>query len=160
MSSIRGGGALDTGVLMGEVMASRSCICRTSLRQARPETFPQGITVRRTMHPEIAISHRDEKGWTVVEVHGEVDASTVPRIRDYVSACIEAGRYQLIIDLVGVSFMDSTGLGLFVAIGKRIRTHAGDLRLVITHPGVLQIFHITNLHRSLQIYDSVETAME
>ncbi|MCX4649532.1 STAS domain-containing protein [Streptomyces sp. NPDC055059] len=112
------------------------------------------------MHPEFAISHRDEKGWAVVEVHGEVDVATVPRIREYVSACIEGGRHRLIVDLAGVSFMDSTGLGLFVRIGKLIRTHAGDLRLVITNPGVLQIFHITNLHRSLQIYDSAEAAME
>ncbi|MFD0067071.1 MULTISPECIES: STAS domain-containing protein [unclassified Streptomyces] len=112
------------------------------------------------MHPEIAISHRHEKGWTVVEVHGEVDAHTVPQISKYVSACIEAGRHHLIVDLAGVPFMDSTGLGLFVRIGKRIRTHAGDLRLVITNPGVLQSFHITNLHRSLQIYDSAEAAME
>ncbi|MFB7420612.1 STAS domain-containing protein [Streptomyces sp. NPDC056121] len=112
------------------------------------------------MHPEFAISHRDEKGWTVVEVHGEVDVSTVPRIREYVRACIEAGRHHLIVDLVGVQFMDSTGLGLFVHIGKRIRAHAGDLRLVITNPNVLQIFQITNLHRSLQIYDSAKAAME
>ncbi|MFC9461680.1 STAS domain-containing protein [Streptomyces sp. NPDC056983] len=112
------------------------------------------------MRREFSISHRDERGWTVVEVHGEVDASTVPRIREYMGACIEAGRYHLIVDLVGVSFMDSTGLGLFVRIGKRIRTHAGDLRLVITNPNVLQIFHITNLHQSLQVHDSAKVAME
>ncbi|MFC9462594.1 anti-sigma factor antagonist [Streptomyces sp. NPDC056983] len=76
------------------------------------------------------------------------------------SARIEAGRHRLIVDLVGVPFMDSTGLGLYARIGKLIRAHAGDLRLAITNPNVLQIFHITNLHRSLQIYDSVETAME
>ncbi|WP_326715604.1 STAS domain-containing protein [Streptomyces sp. NBC_01474] len=151
---------MGTGVLLGEVMASRSCMCGTSVRQARPETSPQGIAVRRSMHPEFAISHHDEKGWTVVEVRGEVDASIGPRIREYVSACIEAGRHHLIVDLVGVPFMDSTGLGLFVHIGKLIRTQAGDLRLAITNPNVLKIFHITNLHRSLQIYDSVETAME
>lgn len=151
---------MDTRVLVGEVTANRSCICGTGVRQAQPETSLQGIAVRRTMHPEFVISHRDEKGWTVVEVHGEVDAYTVPRIREYVVACIEGGRRHLIVDLVGVSFMDSTGLGLFVAISKRFRAHAGDLRLVITHPGVLQIFRITSLHRSLQIYDSVEAAME
>ncbi|MEU5060037.1 STAS domain-containing protein [Streptomyces sp. NPDC001939] len=112
------------------------------------------------MHPEISISHRDEKGWTVVEVHGEVDVSTVPWISKYISACIAAGRYHLIVDLVGVPFMDSMGLELLVALGKRVRTHAGDLRLVITHPGVLQIFRITNLHQFLPTYDSVENAME
>ncbi|RVU14504.1 anti-sigma factor antagonist [Streptomyces antnestii] len=111
------------------------------------------------MHPKIGISHRDEKGWTVVEVHGEVDVATVPRIREYVSACIDAGRHHLIVDMVGVPFMDSTGLGLLVGIGKRIRTHTGDLRLVVTNPGVLQIFRVTSLHRALPIYDSVEAAM-
>ncbi|MFD5123547.1 STAS domain-containing protein [Streptomyces sp. NPDC058385] len=94
------------------------------------------------------------------EVHGEVDVSTVPPISKYMNTCIDTGRYHLIVDLAGVPFMDSMGLELFVTIGKGIRVHAGDLRLVITNPNVLQIFRITNLHRSLPTYDSVETAME
>ncbi|MFH8738400.1 STAS domain-containing protein [Streptomyces sp. NPDC017964] len=148
--------------LTGEVtvMASRSCICGTDVRQARPKTSPQGIAVRQPMHPEFHISHRDETSWTVVEVHGEVDVSSVPQIREHVLTCIEAGRHRLIVDLMGVSFIDSTGLGFLVSIAKRIRAHVGDLRLVITNPDVLQIFHITGLHRALQIYDSVEAAME
>ncbi|MEV6703012.1 STAS domain-containing protein [Streptomyces sp. NPDC051453] len=146
--------------LTGEVMASRSCICGTDVRQARPKTSPQGIAVRQPMHPEFHISHHHETGWTVVEIHGEVDISSVPQIREHVLTCIEAGRHHLIVDLREVPFIDSTGLGIFVSIAKRIRTHVGDLKLVITNPNILQIFHITSLHRALQIYDSVEAAME
>ncbi|WP_240653773.1 STAS domain-containing protein [Streptomyces sp. AcE210] len=106
------------------------------------------------------ISHRDETGWTVVEIHGEIDVASVPQIREHVLTCIEAGRHRLIVDLMEVPFIDSTGLGVLVSIAKRIRTHVGDLRLVITNPDILQIFHITSLHRALPIYDSVEAAME
>lgn len=112
------------------------------------------------MHPELHISHRDETGWTVVEIHGEVDVFSVPQVREHVFTCIEVGRHRLIVDLRGVPYIDSTGLGVCVSIAKRIRTHVGDLRLVITNPNILRIFRITGLHRALQIYDSVEAAME
>ncbi|WP_406110261.1 STAS domain-containing protein [Streptomyces sp. NBC_01003] len=130
------------------------------MRKARPKTSPQGIAVRQLMHPEFRISHRDETGWTVVEIHGEVDVSSVPQVREHVFTCIEVGRYRLIVDLRGVPYIDSTGLGVLVSIAKRIRTHVGDLKLVITNPDILQIFRITGLHRVLQISDSVEAAME
>ena len=112
------------------------------------------------MHPEFHISHRGERCWTVVEIHGEVDVSSVPQVREHVLTCIEAGGHRLIVDLRGVPFIDSTGLGVLVSIAKRIRAHVGDLKLVITNPDILQIFRITSLHRALRIYDSVEAAME
>lgn len=112
------------------------------------------------MHPEFHISHRHERHWTVVEIGGEVDVATVPRIREYVAHRITAeGRHRLIIDLTGVRFMDSTGLGALVAIRKWIQARAGDLRLVLTNPEVLRIFRITSLRSVFPIHDSVEAAL-
>lgn len=72
------------------------------------------------MHPEIQISHRLVNGWTVVEIQGEADVYTVPQIREHVIARIREGHRRIILDLLGVSFIDSTGLGLLVGIRKRI----------------------------------------
>ncbi|PWI09966.1 hypothetical protein DIZ27_12770 [Streptomyces sp. NWU339] len=73
------------------------------------------------MQPEFHTSHREEDDWTVVEIHGEIDIPTVPRIRGYVVHRLEAGRRRLIVDLAGVTLMDSTGPGLLVGIRERIR---------------------------------------
>lgn len=111
------------------------------------------------MQPEFHISHREEDERTVVEIHGEIDSCTVPRIRDHVVHRLETGRRRLAVDLAGVTSMGSTGLGSLVGIRKRIRPRTGDLRLVITHPEVLRIFRATGLDRVSPIHGSVEPAM-
>ncbi|MEU6012168.1 STAS domain-containing protein [Streptomyces sp. NPDC047453] len=111
------------------------------------------------MHPELHICHHDENDWTVVEIRGEVDVYTVPRIREHLGKRIQAGRHRLIVDLTGTTFMDSTGLGLLVGIHKRIRTRAGALRPVIVNPNIRQIFTVTSLDQVFPIYDSTQAAM-
>ncbi|MGW0819280.1 STAS domain-containing protein [Streptomyces viridiviolaceus] len=111
------------------------------------------------MHPEFHISQREAEDWTVVEIRGEADVYTVPRIREHVINHIEQGRRRFIVDLRRVTFMDSTGLGVLVGILKRIRAHEGDLRLAIASREIHQIFRITGLHRVFPIYDSVDAAL-
>ncbi|MFG3065264.1 STAS domain-containing protein [Streptomyces sp. NPDC048231] len=107
---------------------------------------------------EFQIGHGSEGGWTVVRVQGEMDVSTAPRIREHVVELILQGGRRFVVDLLGVTFIDSTGLGVLVGILKRIRAHDGELRLVIANPNVRRVFTITGLHQVFAIYDSVETA--
>ena len=62
------------------------------------------------------------------------------------------------IDLEGVDFLDSTGLGVLVGALKRVRSHEGTLALVCTQERLLKIFRITGLAKVFPIYDSVEAA--
>ncbi|MFJ8271653.1 STAS domain-containing protein [Streptomyces sp. NPDC094154] len=111
------------------------------------------------MHPEFRIRHHDENDWTVIEIRGEVDVHTVPRIREDLGKRIQAGRHRLIVDLTDTTLMDSTGLGLLVGIHKRIRARAGALRLVIVDPDIRQIFTITSLDQIFPIYGSAQAAL-
>jgi anti-anti-sigma factor len=126
---------------------------------ARGGTSPHGLAFTWAMQPEFQISHRTEGGWTVVQVHGEADVSTVPQVREHTVELIEGGHRHLILDLRGVTFMDSTGLGVLVGILKRIRACHGDLKLVIANPDIVRIFTITGLHKVFPIYDSVDIAV-
>ncbi len=67
----------------------------------------------------------------------------------------------MIVNLEGVDFLDSTGLGVLVGALKRVRAHEGSLRLVCTQERLLKIFRITGLAKVFPIYDTVEaTAAE
>ena len=96
--------------------------------------------------------------WWVVSVRGEVDIATSPRLREIVIGLVSDGHAEIIVDLEGVDFLDSTGLGVLVGALKRVRTHGGELRLICTVPRVLKVFEITGLDRVFVLADSLEAA--
>jgi anti-sigma B factor antagonist len=92
----------------------------------------------------------------VLHVAGEVDVFTAPQLREALVGVIEEGSRDVIVDLQGVDFLDSTGLGVLVAGLKRVRQYGGDLSLVCTREHILKILDITGLVKVLRVYDSVE----
>lgn len=95
---------------------------------------------------------------TVISVAGEIDVYTAPKLRDQISELVAAGNYDLVLNLEGVEFLDSTGLGVLVGGLKRVRAHDGSLRLVCTQERLLKIFRITGLAKVFAIYDSPDAA--
>jgi len=106
---------------------------------------------------EISSSVVDDR--TVVQVAGEIDVYTAPQLRELLDQQIDAGRYQLVVDLSGVSFMDSTGLGVLVGRLKQIRVHDGSMQLVCAQDRVLKVFVITGLDKVFAIYPTVGEAL-
>jgi anti-sigma B factor antagonist len=103
--------------------------------------------------------HSEPPGFTVIEVAGEIDVYTAPRLRERLVSLVESGSYQLIVDMENVEFLDSTGLGVLVGGLKRVRAHEGWIDLVCTQTRILRIFRITGLNRVFSIYDTVPEAL-
>ncbi|MEU0597486.1 STAS domain-containing protein [Streptomyces sp. NPDC006393] len=97
-------------------------------------------------------------GWTVVEVGGEVDVHTAPRIGEAVSMLLRTGHRHFVLDLCPVPILDSQGLGMLIAITKRIRDREGSLCLTCADERILKVFRATELRRVYAFYDSVEAA--
>lgn len=96
---------------------------------------------------------------TVLAVRGEVDVYTAPRLREKLVELVSQGKHQVVVDLEGVDFLDSTGLGVLVGGLKRLRSHDGDLSLVCTQPRILKVFEITGLTKVFSIFGSVDEAV-
>ena len=64
----------------------------------------------------------------------------------------------MVLDLLGVTFLDSTALGVVVGAHKRCRELGGELRVVVTDPRLVKIFEITGLTGVLCITDSLHAA--
>ncbi|MGW5666284.1 STAS domain-containing protein [Streptomyces sp. NPDC003758] len=97
-------------------------------------------------------------GWTVVEVDGDLDAHTSPLIREAVIKLLEDGHRHFILDLGFVPFMDSMGLGVIVAVTKRIREHEGSLRIASVSGRILKLFDLSGMRESYEICHSSEEA--
>jgi anti-sigma B factor antagonist len=106
---------------------------------------------------DVEVSKQD--GAAVLTVTGEIDVATAPRLREHVVALVGEGESRIVVDLQGVDFIDSTGLGALVGALKRVRTHGGELAIVCTQPRLLKVFEITGLVRVFEIHDTVDAAV-
>jgi anti-sigma B factor antagonist len=108
---------------------------------------------------DLTLSTRVEGDATVVVVGGEIDVYTAPKLREQIIDLVSSGAYHLVVDMEGVEFLDSTGLGVLVGGLKRVRAHEGSLKLVCTQERILKIFRITGLTKVFPIFDTVEAAL-
>ncbi len=108
---------------------------------------------------DLSVETRVEGDSTIVSVAGEIDVYTAPKLREQLIDLVGAGAYHLVVDMEGVEFLDSTGLGVLVGGLKRVRAHEGSLRLVCTQDRILKIFRITGLTKVFPIHASVEEAL-
>lgn len=95
----------------------------------------------------------------VIEVSGEIDVYTAPQLREQLVTEVDNGYHHIIVDLQGVEFLDSTGLGVLVGGLKRVRQKGGSLQLVCPHERLVRIFEITGLTRVFSIHDTVDEAL-
>ncbi len=108
---------------------------------------------------DLSLTTRQEGNHTVVVVGGEIDVYTAPKLREQLIDLASGGSYHLVVDMEGVEFLDSTGLGVLVGGLKRVRAHEGSLRLVCTQERILKIFRITGLTKVFPIHSSIEEAL-
>ena len=108
---------------------------------------------------DLKLRHYSKDGIEVVDVEGEIDIYTAPRLRELLIDLAGKNNYQLIVNLEKVGFPGSTGLGVLAGGLKRVRPHDGSLDLVCTQERILKIFKITGLTKVFSIYQSVDQAI-
>ena len=108
---------------------------------------------------DLKLDHHTKDGIEVVDVEGEIDVYTAPRLRELLIELVNIGHYQLVVNMEKVEFLDSTGLGVLVGGLKRVRAHDGSLDLVCNQERILKIFRITGLTKVFGIHSSVDEAI-
>ncbi len=108
---------------------------------------------------DLSLETRHEGGSTIIEVGGEIDVYTAPKLRDKITELVGNGNYHLVIDMERVDFLDSTGLGVLVGGLKKVRAHDGSMQLICNQERLLKIFRITGLAKVFVIHESAEAAL-
>ena len=108
---------------------------------------------------DLKLGHHAKGGIEVIDVQGEIDMYTAPRLRELLINLVSKGSYQLVVNLDKVGFLDSTGLGVLVGGLRRVRAHDGSLDLVCTQQRILKIFRITGLTEVFGIYETADQAI-
>jgi anti-sigma B factor antagonist len=91
---------------------------------------------------------------------GEADLHRAPELREEMSAVIDAGVHDLVVDLSDVTFIDSMTLGVLLGAMKRVKPQGGRLCVVAQDENIRRVFEITLLDRVFAVYDDRSQALE
>ena len=79
---------------------------------------------------DLKIDTRSVNGKPVLDLTGEVDSYNSPKLREKMVSLIDEGNPDLIINMTGVDYIDSTGLGPLVGGLKRASEKSGSIRII------------------------------
>jgi anti-sigma B factor antagonist len=109
----------------------------------------------------LRLGYRLDAGIAVVSLAGEVDVGTCELLRDGLLRVVtdEIDR-SLVVNLAGVTFMDSTGLGVLVGVWRRLGTRHGSLALAAPSRSVRHLLDAADLAKVLAVYDLEAEAVQ
>lgn len=102
----------------------------------------------------LTVITEDREDLTVVTLAGELDIYTVPNFRQDIERHDPADR-QMVVDLTGVTLLDSSGLGALVSLLNRARAGIGQLGVVCPHDHLRRVFEVTGLKRAFVFGDDL-----
>lgn len=96
---------------------------------------------------------------TVVAPQGDIDMAVEDELRVRLATLIERGRARIVLDLGGVMYIDSSGLGALVTAMKQARAAGGDIVVCAVASDVRALFEITRLDKVLSIHATRDEAV-
>lgn len=107
---------------------------------------------------DVRLSVRPGRECMVVEVAGELDMATAPQLVEGLQRVLDAGTRNVVVDLAGVGFMDSSALGGLVVMFKAVRERGGQLCLAGVQRPVGTLLAVTSVDQVIEVYDTVPEA--
>ena len=95
----------------------------------------------------------------LVTIEGRVIYETEREFQEMIAGLIKAGKVNIVLDLAGLSYINSSGLGLIINLLKQAQNVGGDIKLVHLQPDIYTLFSITSLVQVFKIFDSVDEAI-
>ena len=95
---------------------------------------------------------------TIITIEGKMNTVSAPETRAQLGTVVMDGGARLVLDLSGVTYVDSTALSVLVSTLKLARKEGGDLVLLGPTPPVRSLLEVTRLDRIFHIFEDEESA--
>lgn len=106
------------------------------------------------------IHQREREGITVLELKGRITAGPeAGDLRERVSALNAAGTRNIVLDLRGVDYIDSTGLGTLVICATSLRKNGGNIKLLNLNKRNIELLVMTKLATVFEIFTDEQDAV-
>lgn len=110
------------------------------------------------MH-RLGLDTRVENHSVIVQVEGELDIATAEDLQINVQDAVEKHGPWLILDLSGLSFMDSSGLNAIITAYRDVTERGGSLSLAAPNERVTKVVRLVGLHRQVPVHGTVAAAV-
>jgi anti-sigma B factor antagonist len=91
---------------------------------------------------------------------GEIDLYTAPRLHGELVAILSGDEpVQVVVDMSGIEFCDSTGMNVLLAAHRRAREQGGDLELAAPRPAIRKVLQVTGLESVFTVLDDPATVV-
>ncbi len=107
----------------------------------------------------LSIDSKFENNVTVIAIEGEITFENSVQLREKIDEECKAGHYNIVIDLIGLKYMSSAGMGVLVHGLKQTRANNGDLRLINLSEKMHRVFLITQFTNNFKILKTLEEAV-
>ncbi len=101
-------------------------------------------------------SFNENKNVWLVNLTGEIDIFNSPELKSKLLELVNQKNCSLVLDCENLEYMDSTGLGVLVAVLKNVKTYSGEVHLLNLRPNLSKLFKITNLDKVFVIKSKEE----
>lgn len=109
---------------------------------------------------DLKIDVKREEDIPVIILAGEVDVYTYPQLKTTITDIIETGESDMIINLEGVKYIDSTGLGVLASGASKLAKINGFINIICSKPQIKKIFEVSGLTQAnFRMYDDEKVAI-
>jgi anti-sigma B factor antagonist len=105
------------------------------------------------------ISSRTKGEVVILDISGEIDLYNAPEIKDIINKLIEQKRYNVVINLKDVTYIDSSGIGALISSLSNLKKYQGGLKIINVFASVRKVFELTKLTSFFDIYDNEDESV-
>ncbi|HEX6970896.1 MAG TPA: anti-sigma factor antagonist [Limnochordia bacterium] len=109
----------------------------------------------------VRIEEAPQRGVLIVELSGEFDVALAERFRAQIDQRLQRDRHLfcLVLDMRGVTFLDSTGIGAILGRYRRLAGRGGRLCVAGLRPNVRRLFELAGISQVIPAYPDVAAAL-
>ncbi len=106
----------------------------------------------------MVVSDGNHSDVSIIELNGRLDAGSAKRVLAGVKELVKRNRLKIILDMGGVVFIDSAGVGILLASYRAVDAKGGAMKICAIQNQVKSIFSLTRLSEFFEVFSDRASA--
>lgn len=109
---------------------------------------------------EFNVKRKDDADVSIIYLLGYLDAHTAPDFENALQELVDEDRVKIVVNLAGLSYISSAGLGVFMGFIEDIRQKEGDIKLAEPNEKVYRVFDLLGFPVLYEIFQKEQEAID